>query len=169
MRFVFPRRVPSCTWLLRVRRAWRRVWTLGSPRTASTVMKSVFDRPPSDLESAKTRARNGALLDPRMNAESPCAEVPRERWIAIFREIGYTSDAWPAKLPSILMRLLRGARIEDQRGLSWTPSYPLAAWFAGRSGGDVWVCEVPCDLNRPGPDGDLVQATSRLEAAVERF
>lgn len=71
-------------------------------------------------------------------------------WVLLFGEVGYVVDGRRAEAerPAEPIRLYRGAHPTQRRGMSWTDSLDVAAWFTGYHSPwpeeeRVYVAEVP--------------------------
>ncbi|WP_299572986.1 hypothetical protein [uncultured Williamsia sp.] len=123
----------------------------------------------ADLAAELERREAFPLLDAWL---VPCGNRPvwtREEWIDKFRALGYREDGW-VSAPTDQDFMFRGCRFEDREGLSWTPSYSLAAWFARRCDGEVYVVlGIPAErlLARIGPTYADRQTGPAVEFVVD--
>ena len=62
----------------------------------------------------------------------PAIALATDRWIAMFREVGFVGDP-PRARPQVPVRAYRGASESEAAGMSWTPSFDLAGWYADRT------------------------------------
>jgi hypothetical protein len=71
---------------------------------------------------------------------------PRELWVELFTEAGYTHDGYPAPRPPAPVELFRGCTEGRQDGMAWTSDLEVARRFAtglrARQPGHVYTATV---------------------------
>lgn len=115
---------------------------LNSPRAADYAtgqaaverLLATFDNAeaaPFDLQMGLARAWGAGFVKPHL-------QLPRERWVEMFRRAGFFSlnGAWAPTEP---VRLYRGAADGHERGMSWTTSPAIARRFDAA----LWTCLAP--------------------------
>ncbi len=80
--------------------------------------------------------------------------VGQGRWIALFREAGFSNDGIPATPPVTPPTLYRGSWHQFCRGLSWTSDWHHAIKYAGDGYSDLYVVH-------PKPEELLAHITTR--------
>lgn len=99
--------------------------------------------------------------------------------IRAFRAIGYWTDAFDDKPPSMPIEVFRGAGVREARdGMSWTMDFSRAEWFANRwrTDGDppgwVWRASVEpggvLAILTAGNESEVVLDPARLTGIEER-
>lgn len=82
-------------------------------------------------------------------AARPEQDLPRRRWLTLWRRAGYASDGERVDPPEVPLTLYRGAPEFYARGLSWTADPQIALWFAQRAANyfkepiSVYVAKFP--------------------------
>lgn len=98
-------------------------------------MLATFDRADAsafELQIALASAWGAGFVKPHL-------QLPRERWVSLFRRVGYFSFGTRPTPPREPIRLYRGAADGHERGMSWTTSPDLARRFDFA----LWTCDAP--------------------------
>lgn len=69
--------------------------------------------------------------------------LPRDRWIALFEQIGYTLNGEAAPAPAEPVTLWRGCDQDFRDNLTWSPDRDVAVVFADRPGRYLYRVDVP--------------------------
>lgn len=128
-----------------------------------------------DLERMGHRVGDSALtrLVPRVwdLCSWPMGTLPRERWVALFRDAGYSHDFEPAERPAGALRLFRGSDAAGAEGMCWSTNLDVARWLA-LPYDEGWVYEAAVEPERllafvaPVYEDQFVVDTTGLEISV---
>lgn len=89
-------------------------------------------------------------------AAYPEAILGRDRWIALFREVGFSRDGIPSNPPESPMTVYRGSWHQFCKGLSWTSNWHSAIRYASDGYSDLYV-------SHPQPTAVLARITTRSD------